>query len=831
MRTIPMVIFLLATIIAPQALAQQPCPTLTVSNTNDAVNGNISSPCTLIANPGPDGISLREAVAAANNAAGAGTITITFAAALAGQTIAPSSSNGCCYIFSRDNITVLGLVDAGGQPSVTVDASNMVFLFSVTASNFTLSSMRIVGMQAASPGAKYGVYVRAGENPGELQVSDAVIVGNVFSNSPGQAAGIAVVVGAAFPNTAPNAVFSNAVIANNTFTNFTNPGSGGTDAVKLQAEGSNSTVQNVSILHNKFTTVTYPIELVPAFSNGGRILNTRIAANSFSGCQTPVIIDPSGDDGQPSTGNTVDGTTIERNTFTGNSGPAIMLIGGIGNGSTVSATQNAITNTKIINNLITGDTTYGAVSISGGRQNSSQNTVSGVSIVNNTIANYSGCNSCGAAIDVENNLMGGTNNTASGVAVLNTILWNNTPLDLLGVTPSQVATSLTAQSGFAGINGTIASNPQFVNSTSDFHLQSGSPARHTGTDAGAPAVDLDCQPRGSPPSIGAYEFDGPNICPAFGGNLKTDMHDFSGDGYSDLVWRNTNGDTAIWLMSVNSSGGAQVLSAVDYGIVPTSWHIVGQRDFNGDGKADLLWSNTNGDTAVWLMNGIQVAQSVDLGIVGNGWSIVGIGDFNGDGYGDILWRNTNGDTAIWLMNGTQVLAAMDFGIVPTSWAVAQTGDFNGDGKSDILWHNSNGDTSIWLMTANGTQMQVLSSTDFGIVPTSWSIAGTGDFNGDGKSDILWHNSNGDTSIWLMTANGTQMQILSSTDFGIVPPSWTPALTGDFNGDGKSDILWRNTNGDTSIWFMTATGTQVQVLSVTDLGGAPTSWVIQGLGAE
>jgi Tol biopolymer transport system component len=101
----------------------------------------------------------------------------------------------------------------------------------------------------------------------------------------------------------------------------------------------------------------------------------------------------------------------------------------------------------------------------------------------------------------------------------------------------------------------------------------------------------------------------------------------------------------------------------------------------------------------------------------------------------------------------------------------------------------------------------------------------------GKSDILWHNTDGDTSIWLMSVNGIQMQILSSTDFGIVPPSWTPALTGDFNGDGKSDILWRNTNGDTSIWFMTATGTQVQVLSVTDLGGAPTSWVIQGLGAE
>jgi hypothetical protein len=514
MRSVLTIICLVATMLGAPAVAQQACPILVVATNDDAVNGDTSSPCALIANPGPDGISLREALLAANNATGSGTITVTFASALAGQTIAPSSANGCCYIVSRDSVAVIGLIGPDGQPAVTVDATNMFILFSVTASNFTLQSLRIIGMGAASPGAKTGVYVRAGDNGGELQVGNTVIEGNVFSDNPGQASGIAVVVGIAFPNAAANAVFSNAVIANNTFTNFTNVSSGGTDAVKLQAEGTNGTVQNVSILHNTFTTVTYPIELVPAFSSGGRILNTHIAANSFSASQTPVIIDPSGDDGQPSTGNTVDGTVIERNALTGNTGPGIMLIGGIGNGSTVSATGNAITNTTIVNNLIAGDATYGGISIAGGRQFSSQNTVRGVNIVNNTIANYTGCNSCGGAIAVDNNLNGGTNNTVSGVAVLNTILWNNTPLDFSGVSASQVTTSITAQAGFAGVNGNINANPQFVSANSDFQLQSGSPARHAGTVAGAPAVDLDCQPRGSQPSIGAYEFDGPNICPS-----------------------------------------------------------------------------------------------------------------------------------------------------------------------------------------------------------------------------------------------------------------------------------------------------------------------------
>jgi hypothetical protein len=180
-------------------------------------------------------------------------------------------------------------------------------------------------------------------------------------------------------------------------------------------------------------------------------------------------------------------------------------------------------------------------------------------------------------------------------------------------------------------------------------------------------------------------------------------------------------------------------------------------------------------------------------------------------------------------NGTQmqVLSTTDLGGVPTSWSAAQTGDFNGDGMADILWYNSNGDTAIWLMTANGTQMQVLSVTDLGIVPAGWTIAGTGDFNADGKSDILWHNSNGHTSIWLMTANGTQVQVMSTNSLGVIPTSWNVALTGDFNGDGMSDILWSNTNGDTSIWYMNG----ALVTSVSDMGGVPTSWSVQAAGAD
>ena len=56
-------------------------------------------------------------------------------------------------------------------------------------------------------------------------------------------------------------------------------------------------------------------------------------------------------------------------------------------------------------------------------------------------------------------------------------------------------------------------------------------------------------------------------------------HDFNTDGQSDIAWRNTNGDLAIWLMNGRWLFRHQWITAVWR---LTSWSIVGQRDFNGE---------------------------------------------------------------------------------------------------------------------------------------------------------------------------------------------------------------------------------------------------------
>ena len=122
-------------------------------------------------------------------------------------------------------------------------------------------------------------------------------------------------------------------------------------------------------------------------------------------------------------------------------------------------------------------------------------------------------------------------------------------------------------------------------------------------------------------------------------------------------------------------------------------------DFNGDGKADLVWRNTGGTVAVWLLNGSTLLSSGIVSGVPSDWVIVGVGDVSGDGKSDLVWRNTStGTVFVWLMNGVNIASSGSPADVPLAWKIEQVSDTNGDGKSDIVWRNtSTGDTAVWLM--------------------------------------------------------------------------------------------------------------------------------------
>ena len=113
-------------------------------------------------------------------------------------------------------------------------------------------------------------------------------------------------------------------------------------------------------------------------------------------------------------------------------------------------------------------------------------------------------------------------------------------------------------------------------------------------------------------------------------------------------------------------------------------------DFNGDGKADILWQNDNGQPAIWTMDGTNITSAVGLANPGPSWHVKAAADFNGDGKADILWQNDNGQPAIWTMDGTTWTGGATLPDPGPSWHIKDAADFNGDGNADILWQNDNG---------------------------------------------------------------------------------------------------------------------------------------------
>jgi subtilisin family serine protease len=119
-------------------------------------------------------------------------------------------------------------------------------------------------------------------------------------------------------------------------------------------------------------------------------------------------------------------------------------------------------------------------------------------------------------------------------------------------------------------------------------------------------------------------------------------------------------------------------------------------------------------------------------------------------------------------------------------------DFDGNGRSDILWRDGSGTTAVWLM--NGAALA--SSGSLGTITTAWQIVGQRDFNGDGKADLLWRDGSGNVAMWFM--NGTAV---SSSAAVATAAGWNIVGTGDLNADGKGDFVWRDGSGNTAVWLM------------------------------
>lgn len=485
--------------------------TITISNTNDLVNGDTTTPGALRASPGPDGISLREAMLAANNRPGPH--ALTFATRLADKTIVLT---GPLPPISRSGITLAGLTNADtGQPSVTIDGSigghgPMMF---VAASSFTVSDLTIL-MPPQFSAIQIGGAIHGSQ--GQLLAASRTLSGlrvlrSVFHAGGDSNHAFAIAIATSLDVTR-NASISDVVIDGNTFQNMF-------EGVNVQGSGRSNVIRDVVIQRNVFSQMTAPatsaVEIAGHNGRRNSILGTRILHNVFAGNFSGVNLNNNRDAGPPcgcidttTAGNVIDDTVIEGNMFTGNL-EAIGMAAGTGQPG-FPPVNNTISNTRIVNNVInrTGyqhfDTAAG-IHVFDNQNGAMNNRVNGLSIVNNTIH---GPGPMGGGVWVES--AGGV----TQVSVRNTIFWGGSPFgEIAGVPPSRVRYSIIDQDGITGINHNVNVEPLFKNpARGNFRLKAGSPAFRAGNPTDAPATDRDCQPRGTRPSIGAYQRGGPDIC-------------------------------------------------------------------------------------------------------------------------------------------------------------------------------------------------------------------------------------------------------------------------------------------------------------------------------
>ncbi len=312
-------------------------------------------------------------------------------------------------------------------------------------------------------------------------------------------------------------------------------------------------------------------------------------------------------------------------------------------------------------------------------------------------------------------------------------------------------------------------------------------------------------------------------------NLTTGQDDFDASGVSDILWRNTSGTVAEWLMTAG-----QIASNEGVGTLGSPWSFLDTGDFNADGHSDILWRSSDNTTSpqgggggsdsqivLWTMNGSQIVSNQVVGTVSSSWHELGVGDFNADGRTDVLLRHDNGQVVRWKMDGAQIVSNDAVGSLGNDWHAQGFADFTGDGKSDVLWRHDTGQVVLWTMD-DATIANNQSITNLGL---DWNIAGTGDFNNDGHADVLLRHDSGQVVLWEM--NGAQ--IVSNTSIATPSNDWKIQKVGDYNGDGSSDVLWRHDNGQVVVWEMNG----AQIVSnhtVTYLGGQPApiglDWTVQ-----
>ena len=303
--------------------------------------------------------------------------------------------------------------------------------------------------------------------------------------------------------------------------------------------------------------------------------------------------------------------------------------------------------------------------------------------------------------------------------------------------------------------------------------------------------------------------------------------DFNSDGKSDILvsqfYYNESGNKIYTSWEVFISNGLNSFSHYASGVIPSGYYMFfdsnlddiklpglkASLDFYGDGADDILLVKLNGNNGGYTLsdlkiidiNGLNQTQSYSPSYSIGGYvdpqRFLHLGDFDGDGRDDILWFKY-GNSANLSYTGRLITSHSGEQLINPQgleWFNSSinhyNSDFDGDGKREIMviFPNKCEIFELKSKPINGVyQVNNIYSSGNPGYPTQWHNVFTGDFNGDGKTDILSSGNNINWTIGYSTGKGFIEKPFSFNSNYNSNSSSNGFKIGDFNGDGKTDIL-------------------------------------------
>ncbi|MGW1765105.1 FG-GAP repeat domain-containing protein [Streptomyces sp. NPDC002073] len=324
--------------------------------------------------------------------------------------------------------------------------------------------------------------------------------------------------------------------------------------------------------------------------------------------------------------------------------------------------------------------------------------------------------------------------------------------------------------------------------------------------------------------------------------------DLTGDRRPDLLARDHTG--GLWLYTGTGSVSKPFNSRVKVG---SGWsiydQIVGANDVDGDGLGDVMARNLAGELYFYKGAGSATAPLKPRVKVGTGWNaynmITGSDDGNGDGRSDLLARKYDGVQYWFKSIGGGKFGGPEYfgdGYEENRFIVgAGTTQLYGKGQN-LMTQSADNVMAKWYALANGDYLSppinvgketpgsrnayatALNShnhaayvqnigSDLYIrgqkVSSSWNynmMVGPGDLTGDGKGDLLSRDSGG--TLWLHPGDGMLYTKLGARiKIGTGWNTYNSLVgSGDYSGDGRPDLLARDTTGRLFLYKGTGTST-------------------------